>query len=147
VSELTDHLGYWLRFVSNHVSRAFQAKVEAVGVTVSEWVVLRQLYDGEGVSPGELMDVLGMTQGAISKLISRLQSRGLVIRSVVEEDRRRQRIELTEEGRRLVPVLAGLADQNDREFFGVLPADVRDRIFAAAKEIVRLHGMKEVPID
>ena len=29
VPELTAHLGYWLRFVSNHVSRAFARKVEA----------------------------------------------------------------------------------------------------------------------
>jgi DNA-binding MarR family transcriptional regulator len=147
VSGLTDHLGYWLRFVSNHVSRAFQTKVEAMGVTVSEWVVLRQLYDGGRVSPGELMDALGMTQGAISKLISRLQSRELVIRSVAEEDRRRQWIVLTDEGRRLVPVLAGLADGNDQEFFGALPAEVRDQILAAMKEIVRLREMKEIPID
>lgn len=147
VSGLTDHLGYWLRFVSNYVSRAFRTKVEALGVTVSEWVVLRQLYDGGGVSPGELMDALGMTQGAISKLISRLEARDLVIRSVVEEDRRRQWIVLTDEGRRLVPVLAGLADENDQEFFGALPAEVRDQILAAMKEIVRLREMKEVPVD
>ncbi|MEG2964613.1 MAG: MarR family transcriptional regulator, partial [Janthinobacterium sp.] len=43
VSELEAHLGYWLRFVSNHVSHSFQKKAEANGVTVSEWVVLREM--------------------------------------------------------------------------------------------------------
>jgi len=147
VSGLTDHLGYWLRFVSNAVSHGFRQKVEANGVTVSEWVVLRQLYDGRAASAGELMDALGMTQGAISKLISRLQSRGLVRRAVVEEDRRRQLIELTAEGSALVPVLASLADRNDEEFFGALSAEVRGQVLAAMREIVRLHRLKEVPVD
>ncbi|HEU0053427.1 MAG TPA: MarR family winged helix-turn-helix transcriptional regulator [Longimicrobium sp.] len=147
VSGLEAHLGYWLRFVSNHVSRAFQAKVEAAGVTVSEWVVLRQLHDVEGASPGELMEALGMTQGAISKLVSRLEAKGLARRGGAGKDRRRQSVALTGEGRALVPILAGLADENDREFFGVLPEAARERVMAAMKELVRTHRLKEMPVD
>jgi hypothetical protein len=36
ISELEKHVGYWLRFVSNHVSYAFMQKVEATGVTIAE---------------------------------------------------------------------------------------------------------------
>ncbi len=50
-SDLTAHLGYWLRYVSNHVSQAFARKVEAHGVTVAEWVLMRQLLDGEALAP------------------------------------------------------------------------------------------------
>ena len=28
ISDLTAHLGYWLRFVSNHVSQAFARRLE-----------------------------------------------------------------------------------------------------------------------
>lgn len=45
VPDLTAHLGYWLRYVSNHVSQAFARKVEANGVTVAEWVLMRRLLD------------------------------------------------------------------------------------------------------
>ena len=47
LSSLESHLGYWIRYVSNHVSHAFALKLAAVGVTVAEWVVLRDLYDSE----------------------------------------------------------------------------------------------------
>ncbi len=43
VSTLEAHLGYWLRYVSNHVSHAFALKVAAHGVSVAEWVVMREL--------------------------------------------------------------------------------------------------------
>ena len=67
VSALESHLGYWLRYVSNQVSHAFAPKVQARGVTVAEWVVLRERYDKE-VRPSALAERLGMTRGAISKL-------------------------------------------------------------------------------
>jgi hypothetical protein len=41
-SSLESHLGYWLRYVSNHVSHAFALKLAALEVTAAEWVVLRE---------------------------------------------------------------------------------------------------------
>ena len=40
-SALDAHLGYWLRFVSNHVSLGFSQKLAAREVTLAEWVLLR----------------------------------------------------------------------------------------------------------
>ncbi len=44
-SALEAHLGYWMRFVSNHVLHAFRLKVESHGVTMAEWVVMRALFE------------------------------------------------------------------------------------------------------
>ncbi len=60
-SNLEAHLGYWLRTVSNSVSRSFANSVEAEGVTVAEWVFLRVLYDIDGSSPTTLASQMGMT--------------------------------------------------------------------------------------
>jgi hypothetical protein len=51
VSGLQDHLGYWLRYVSNQVSHAFSVKLAAREVTVAEWVMLRELFDAEAMTP------------------------------------------------------------------------------------------------
>ena len=48
---LTAHVGYWLRYVSNHVSHAFARKLEREGVTVAEWVILRELFESDAVAP------------------------------------------------------------------------------------------------
>jgi DNA-binding MarR family transcriptional regulator len=147
VSDLESHLGYWLRFVSNHVSQSFQRKVEAEGVTVSEWVVLRELYRLGPTSPGEIGRAIGMTKGAISKLVTRLESKGLLTRKVLDKDRRNHVLEPTPAGRALVPILAQLADRNDEEFFGHMPRQARDDLMDAMKEVVRLRRLKTVPLD
>ena len=147
VSALDSHLGYWLRFVSNHVSQSFQRKVEAAGVTVSEWVILRELHRLGSTSPGALAQVIGMSKGAVSKLMARLEGKDLVTRLVVAEDRRQHEIGLTRTGRLLVPRLARLADQNDAEYFGHLTQPQRETLLGAMQEIVRIHGLKEFPVD
>ena len=78
VSDLKEHVGFWLRFVSNHVSHAFARKLLDSGVTVAEWVVLREMYGEEEMSSSDLAERIGMTRGAISKLVDRLVGKALV---------------------------------------------------------------------
>jgi DNA-binding MarR family transcriptional regulator len=146
VSDLTSHLGYWLRHVSNHVSHAFARKLEGQKVTVAEWVVLRELYGDAPMAPSRLADELGLTRGAISKLADRLVDKGLVARRDSAEDGRAHRLALTPAGRALVPQLAGLADQNDAEFFDHLTAQERATIERVLTGIAQRRGLKAVPI-
>lgn len=146
-SSLDLHVGFWLRFVSNHVSHAFRQKLEVKGVTVAEWVVLRQLLATGATAPSDVAETLGMTRGAISKLVDRLLAKRLVTRTVGKADRRFQTVTLTSAGRKLVPSLAGLADANDAEFFGHLGDEQRMKLVELMKDIVRRHELKNVPIE
>ena len=120
--------------------------MQASGVTVAEWVVLRELHE-RPMMPSALADRLGMTRGAISKLADRLAAKGFVTRQPGRGDRRSQTLALTEPGRAIVPTLAALADQNDEAFFGHLDPSTRATIETAMKDIVRRRGLKAAPID
>ena len=146
-SELTAHLGYWLRFVSNHVSQAFARKVEARGVTVAEWVVMRDLFDAEAMAPSRLAARIGMTRGAITKLADRLVAKELMTRTADPTDGRAQTLALTPAGRALVPELAALADANDSEFFGALTPEDRAALTRILRGIVERRGLTRVPVD
>lgn len=80
VSQLEDHVGYWLRTVSNQISGSFKKKLEAKKTTVAEWVVLRLLYDC-GASPGSIAEKAGMTPGAITKIVDKLLAKVWVTRT------------------------------------------------------------------
>lgn len=147
MSSLEDHLGYWIRLISNHVSHAFSRSLESQGVTVAEWVVLRELWELEQTTPSKLAEHLGMTRGAISKLVERLIGKSLVNRSFDEVDRRCQNIELSDAGRRLVPQLAELADQNDAAFFGYLDESQRKSLMNLLRGVAEQHHFKDRPVD
>jgi len=139
VSPLEAHLGYWLRLVSNEVSSAFARAIEERGMTVGEWVVLRLLFDREKQTLSEVARLTGMTRGAISKILDKLEVKALIARAQNPDDSRVQWLSLTRSGRRLVPDLAAMADSNDAHFFGALSH--------ALEKLSRVHGFRSVPVD
>lgn len=147
ISDLQTHTGFWLRYVSNHVSHAFARKIETLGVTVAEWVLLRELFSAGSVAPSELAERTGLTRGAISKLAERLLSKKLIARAYSTEDRRWQTLTLTVAGKRLVPQLAKLADRNDAEFFACLSTAERSALTATLKKLVKLNQLSTLPVD
>jgi len=147
VSDLKKHVGFWLRFVSNHVSHAFARKLLASGVTVAEWVIMREMFDDHETSPGVLAERIGMTRGGVSKLVDRLVKKKLVTRRDRSDDRRFQTIALTAAGRRLTPQLAALAEQNDEEFFHPLSPGERAALIATMKKLVDAHGLQTLPTE
>jgi DNA-binding MarR family transcriptional regulator len=147
VSDLKSHTGFWLRFVSNHVSHAFARKLQETGVTVAEWVLLREMYDREEIAPSVLADLTGMTRGAASKLIDRLLAKQLVTRQDRTDDRRFQDVALSASGHKLVPSLAAIADQNDEEFFSVLSRAEREALISTLKKLVQMHELYKFPTE
>ena len=145
-SDLTAHTGYLLRVVSNAVSHAFARKLAGAGVTVAEWATMRTLYDG-ALAPSALAGTMGLTKGAISKLADRLLRKDLVTRTGNPNDKRTHSLTLTAKGRALVPVLAGLADANDAEYFGVLSAHDHETLVALLRALIEKQSLGDVPLD
>lgn len=146
-SDLTAHLGFWLRSVSNYVSHGFASKLAAEGVTVAEWVTLRTLYGRDPTPPSRLAAEMGMTRGAITKLADRLIDKSLIVRKANRDDGRAQTLALTPQGANLVPTLAALADRNDAEFFDHLTRGERKALERLLKRMIERYQMTAMPIS
>lgn len=147
ISALEAHIGYWMRLVSNQVSTAFARKLEGQGVTVAEWVLLREMYRTDGrTAPSAIASLTGLTRGAVSKLVEKLRRKELVIREESKIDRRYQDIELTDLAKRLIPKLARLADLNDDEFFSVLNPSERQILQKLLRKIADAHQFRNPPM-
>ncbi len=148
VNPLKAHIGFWMRLVSNQVSHTFARKLEATGVTVAEWVVLREMSGRDATtSPSAVAELTGLTRGAVSKLIERLLQKGFVTRRESSRDRRYQDIELTRAAVALVPKLAKLADENDDAFFGVISPAERQVLRRILIRVADRNHLTRPPIE
>lgn len=144
---LESHLGYWLRLVSNHVSGAFARALQTRHTSVAEWVVLNHVRQRPGITPGELAEALDLTRGAVSKVVDKLDSKKWIARSAKPVDSRVQLLFLTRQGIRILPQLAAIADQNDREFFDGLEAGERATLRRLLGKLAEFHQIRDVPIE
>ncbi|MFF5260498.1 MarR family winged helix-turn-helix transcriptional regulator [Actinomadura viridis] len=87
--------------IEERIERALQ---ERHGLSVNEFCVLHHLAGPEGrhTRMQRLASLLVLSQSATTRLVTRLERRGLLTRVLSEEDRRGIYAEATEEGRALL---------------------------------------------
>ncbi|MBG1232460.1 MarR family winged helix-turn-helix transcriptional regulator [Aestuariivirga litoralis] len=146
-AELYDHMGYWLRQVSNQVSGSFAQKIENLDVSVPEWAFMRLLYPAARKPPSQIATELSLTRGGVTKLADRMIAKGNIAREDNPEDGRAQMLKLTSKGAALVPKLAALADKNELEFFSHLSAREKEQLMALLKKTVTTLGTTAVPLS
>jgi DNA-binding MarR family transcriptional regulator len=138
-SNLHEHLGYWLRCLSNFVSHTFTERLEQEGVSVAQWVVLRTLYDSAGITLNEAAQRVGVDKSTLSRAVEKLVQKGLANRTE-GHDRRSVDLTLTLAGKKLVLQLAKIADENDHAFFHTLSARQREEFLTVMKQLLAANG-------
>jgi len=88
-------------------ARAIDETPEASELTLIQWRALVITAESDGVRIGELAIQLGGSVPSVSRLVRRIESRGLVSASRAEDDRRATIVALTPAGRRLVDAVVG----------------------------------------
>ena len=147
VPQLESHLGYWLRRVSNAVSGSFARALQEKQTSVAEWVLLRELHERGQTAPGELADSLGLTRGAVSKIVDKLDAKGWVQTEAKEGDSRFRLLSLTRAGRRSLPVLAEIADQNDARYFDCLSAREKRTLRELLVKLTEHNRIRDIPTE
>ncbi|MEZ0091904.1 MarR family winged helix-turn-helix transcriptional regulator [Streptacidiphilus sp. EB129] len=135
-SGLHDHLGYWLRRLSDEVHGRFERQLAEHGVTVAQWAVLITVYRGDATTTREVSRYVDIDVGAVSRLVDRLIAKDLISREPDPDSKRVLRLTLTDQGRDLAPRLAEIADRNDAHFFAALTADQRLQLEAWIRDLV-----------
>jgi DNA-binding MarR family transcriptional regulator len=145
--DFESHLGYWLRRVSNAVSGAFSRALHEKQTSVAEWVLLRELHERGQAAPGELANALGLTRGAVSKIIDKLEAKDWVQTDTKEGDSRYRLLSPTHAGRRSLPILAAIADKNDATYFDCLSAREKAVLRELLVKLAVHHRIHDIPTE
>lgn len=84
---------------------------EGIEVTVDQWVILKAIAEQEGASQQEVSGLTFREPAAITRMLDHLIKKGLVSKVVDKEDRRKQLLYLSEEGRALYDLALPLVFQ------------------------------------
>jgi DNA-binding MarR family transcriptional regulator len=115
---IEDLLSYRLHVVANLLSRGTELRYRReFGVSPWEWRTIALLgAASEPLSPGHLAHAAGIHKSQMSRVVSGLSKRKLVMRSANSEDARGVHLALSKTGRRLYEGLIAAASERDRAF-------------------------------
>jgi DNA-binding MarR family transcriptional regulator len=98
-------IGALLGRVKAEMGAAFDAELAPLDITAAQYVILMSIAHREADSAADLCKGISYDPGAMTRMLDRLERRGLVRRFPNPDDRRTFHLELTEEGRSIVPKL------------------------------------------
>ena len=96
-----DSVGYMVKQAHAQLQRAVDAEMTAIDLTAMQWRPLIMLAMGMGYTAADLARQACVDTGAVTRMLDRLESKGLVRRVRSVEDRRVIKLELTQEGRQV----------------------------------------------
>ena len=108
---MKDSIAFLISDVSRLMRRRFDERARLIGVTRTQWRVLKFLQRGEGINQGGLADLLEVEPISLCRMIDRLEESGLVERRRDPRDRRAWQIFLTDRARPLLSELAKISEE------------------------------------
>jgi DNA-binding MarR family transcriptional regulator len=141
-SGLYDHAGYWLSRLQAEIHGELERRLATHGVTAAQWGVLIGLHQGASETVRGLASFLSVDGGAVTRLIDRLESKGLVERKVDRADRRSVILTLSEAGRGLIGPLVQAVDEHDAELMKALSGSERRQFLDALSRLLSAHGIE-----
>jgi MarR family transcriptional regulator, multiple antibiotic resistance protein MarR len=95
---------------------ALDRKLADYDISAPQLIVLSSLANGEGTSAAGLCKSISYDPGAMTRMIDRLEQRGLIRRVRDTGDRRLTNLQMTDEGKRLYPRLLAVKDEVQAQF-------------------------------
>lgn len=120
-----------LERVRAYLDAALAEVFDGFGLTPADFVVvvaLRRAGAPYRLPQTRLMTTLGLTSGTVSVRLARLETRGIVRREEVPDDRRVQAVRLTDEGLRLFDRIAPIHLTGEDRLLSALGPDERERL-------------------
>jgi len=105
---------------------AADPEVSALEVTAAQYVIIAQLAEREANSSAQLCKSFSYDAGAMTRMVDRLEAKGLVERRRCPDDRRLINLELTEAGKALFPKMKAISATVQNRFLrGFTKVEVR----------------------
>lgn len=132
---MQDSIAFMISDVSRLMRRRFDERARTIGVTRTQWRVLKCLQRGEGINQGALAETLEVEPITACRMIDRLAEAELVERRRDPTDRRAWQIYLTERARPLLDDLGHLADEMLASALAGISDQEQDRVVATLQQI------------
>ena len=127
--KLENQLCFPLYAASRRVVGLYTPYLKDLGLTYTQYLVFLVLWDGDGITVGEVCRRLYLDSGTLTPLLKNLEKAGYVVRKRSKEDERVVLVSLTEEGKAL------------KDRMGDIPRCVGDVLPISREDALTLYGL------
>lgn len=97
---LIKEIAVYINILNSRIKKYFLDKLQENGInmTPEQYLVMDILWDEQSISQQKIADIIKKDKNSVTKFIDSLEKNNLVCRTIDKNDRRINKIELTEQG-------------------------------------------------
>ena len=141
-----DDLGKCVSGLVNAVARGMEEQLAPWGLSALEFSILGVCLSARTTTVTELASVIPVDSGRISRIINKFYNKGLIERERLKSDRRVVKLQLSEEGLRLVPRLAKLVEDYNKMLLTGVTAEDLTRFVNVSQVIIGNHARHQAEL-
>lgn len=111
---LVSKIGFWLKVNYRNICNYLDQRLAPLGVTNSQIGVLMMLWEQEGITQKQIVQVLGIQPASLTFLLRGLEEKELIRREQDKYDTRVNRIYLTPKGESLKEESLAIAEEGEQ---------------------------------
>lgn len=100
-----ESIGFLLHLAKVRLTQTLDEEIGDLGVTAAQWAVLKQIALRKGETASALCRCIGCDTGSMTRMLDRLEEKGLIRRERSTTDRRVVQLAITENGAALLPLV------------------------------------------
>ena len=133
---LNDHLSHLLSQAHRH----FMRQLNADGVSLDQWRVMKSLSERRGMAMRAIADDLSLNPPTLTKIVDRLVQDGFVYRAPDSSDRRKIYVFLSDSGAELLTTLSTHVDKCEAQAEHIFGNEDADKLKSMLEDFVRQMG-------
>lgn len=148
VNYFNDVLGIFVSIIHRTRMMYLNNELKSLNVTASQLVYLIGLYKREGQTQDDLATHFFIDKGTVARGVKKLEDKGFICRRIDPENRRRNLLYLTPEGKALMPNILDIIKNWEDALIEGLTGTEKDRISELLKKLTiqaltKLHDTEE----
>lgn len=139
--------GFLLKRCHQVTAALFLDHCREFGVTPSQYGALRALEEFPGIDQLAVGRLIGLDRSTVGLVVKLLAERGLLVRTINDQDNRRMRLRLSAAGRWLLAGMEPAAGRAQEAALSALPRAKRRQFLALLNDFLRGHDAIINPAD
>jgi DNA-binding MarR family transcriptional regulator len=144
--QLENSLTFWVSRLAGLMQESFNRDLDVLDVTWAQWLVMNLLAQESANTPAVIAQKIGVDRSAITRLVDRLEKKGMVLRRPATNDRRSVEVMLTDSGARLVSHLNDTAEQHHQRMVSSLSDEDQLSFRLLINRVLKSQGVSDLRV-
>ncbi|WP_437882287.1 MarR family winged helix-turn-helix transcriptional regulator [Pseudomonas sp. LRF_L74] len=137
---LLNSVGHLIAQLNQLKDRILELHVVDHGITAPQFKIILLISQGRGGTSGEFARLLNIDSGAMTRMLDRLEAKGLIVRERSQTDRRQIRIVLSAQGQVLAEQVPRIAADASNDLVATLSSDELAELQRLMKKLLVAAG-------